>query len=56
MFAQAFSNLHLYNLYKKLEEGINVSDFSLLELMHHYTSGMKSVYTQEVYEGMLTIR
>jgi len=48
--------LYLKNLYKKLEQGIEEGDFALLDLMHHYTSGMKAVYTQETLDSMLIIR
>jgi hypothetical protein len=39
-----------------LIEGIDNEDFSLLDLMHHLTSGMKAVYTQETFDGLISIR
>jgi hypothetical protein len=31
-------------------------DYQLLELLHHYTSGMKACYTQDTLDGMIMIR
>ena len=31
-------------------------DYQLLEVLHHYTSGMKACYTQDTLDGMLMIR
>lgn len=45
MFAQTFSLEHVKALYEKLLDGIKNDDFELLDLMHHFTSGMKAVYT-----------
>ena len=32
------------------------NDYSLLDLLHHYTAGMKSSYTQETNDGIIAIR
>ena len=32
-------------LYNQLQENIKKKDFKLLEILHHLTSGMKSVFT-----------
>jgi hypothetical protein len=56
MFAQGFANEAVNEVYDKLNEGIKLGDFSYLDLMHHYTSGMKSVFTQDTLDGLLTIR
>ena len=37
-------------------EEIKKQNFKNLDLLHHYTSGMKSVYTQNVYDSLLQIR
>jgi len=35
---------------------IKKQNFKNLDLLHHYTSGMKSVYTQNIYDSLLSIR
>lgn len=47
---------HILNMYKTLCQNVKVGNFELLEEMHHYTSGMKSVYSQICMDGLLTIR
>ena len=37
-------------------EDIKTKNFKLLDLLHHYCSGMKSIYTQEVTDGLYAIR
>jgi hypothetical protein len=45
MFAQSFASEHVYYKYEKLMNDIKKNDFKLLDLIHHYTAGMKSVFT-----------
>ena len=45
MCAMSATTQHVRQVYDKLLEGIQTSDFSILDLAHHYTSGLKSVYT-----------
>ena len=45
MFAMTATTQHVRALYDRLLEGIKTADFSILDLAHHYTSGLKSVYT-----------
>lgn len=56
MFAQNFALAHIRDLYEKLMEGIKNDDFELLDLMHHFTAGMKATYTQVCMDGLITIR
>lgn len=56
MLAQTFALQSLRDQYEKLLEGIKNDNFDLLDLMHHLTSGMKAVYTQEVFDGLINIR
>jgi len=37
-------------------EEIKVSNFKSLDLVHHYTAGMKSLFSQDVNDGILAIR
>lgn len=45
MWAYSYSIQHVRVKYDEMVERINNKDFSLLDLIHHYTSGMKSVYS-----------
>ena len=56
MYAHAYSSQYVYNTYLKLVEGVKTGDFELLDVMHHYTSGMKSVFTQETWDSLISIR
>jgi len=35
---------------------IKSNNFKLLDVLHHYTSGMKAVFTQECFDSALKIR
>jgi hypothetical protein len=37
-------------------EEIKKSDFKFMDVVHHYTSGMKAVFTQECMDGLVIIR
>jgi len=45
-FGFAFSHRYVAGQYKQLLEDIKVEKFDILDELHHYTSGMKSVFTQ----------
>lgn len=55
-FAHGVASRHLANLFFNLLDSVEKKDFSLLEIVHHYSSGMKSVYTQDVVDGSYLIR
>mgnify|MGYP000594688017 CR=1 FL=1 len=40
----------------QLIEDIKVNKYDLLDYCHHYSSGMKSVYTQDAFDGIVAIR
>jgi len=46
----------IYDLQTKMYEELKVGKFELLDILHHLTSGMKSIYTQMCYEAMDLIR
>jgi acyl-CoA oxidase len=56
MFAHQFAAHHVNDSYRKLIKDIENNDFTLLDPLHHYTSGMKAVFTQECFDGALKIR
>ena len=53
MFAHAFSSHYVNKMYRKLMVDIKNNDFGVLDILHHFTSGMKAVYTQECMDGAL---
>ena len=56
MFAHSFTQDHIVAKFKQLLKDIKKQNFKNLDLLHHYTSGMKSVFTQDTYDGLLQIR
>lgn len=40
------------NIYKPLLEGVKSNDFSLMDEVHHLSSGMKSLHTQITNDGL----
>lgn len=58
--AQGYSFLIAYDvIYKKylqLMEDVKNNDFTLLDEIHHLSSGMKAVFTQTTFEGLCTVR
>ena len=55
-FAQAAASDIVSTKFYQMLEDIKTGNFKLLDLLHHYTSGMKSIYTDDVMKGMLTVR
>jgi len=55
-FGFAFSHRYVHSQYKQLLEDITVNKFDLLDELHHFTSGMKSVFTQTTNDGLIQIR
>jgi len=47
MFAMGCGANYLQKKGKEMMNNIENKDFSLLPLLHHYSSGMKTVYTQD---------
>ena len=47
---------YLITMYNQLKEDIKKEDYTLMDEMHHLTSGMKSVYTQTCFDGLLVLR
>jgi len=45
MFAHAFFSEHVHKNYKQMIAESKKSEFRLLDLVHHYTSGGKSVHS-----------
>jgi hypothetical protein len=55
-FAHGVASRHVANKFFTLLDSIKNKDFKLLDLVHHYSSGMKAVFTQEVVDGSYQIR
>ncbi len=47
---------NLYELQCKLIDDAKKSDFSLLDIVHHLSSGFKSFFTKVTYEGLDMLR
>jgi hypothetical protein len=56
MYAHSYSASHVLGLYEQMLEDAKKGEFELLDIMHHYTSGMKSLFTQECYDNLIAIR
>lgn len=56
MYAHSYSAWQVQLLMDKMQEDAAKGEFGLLEILHHYTSGMKSVFTQECWDSLILIR
>jgi hypothetical protein len=52
-FGFAASHKYVQGQYKQLLEDIKVEKFDILDELHHFTSGMKSVFSQICMDGLL---
>jgi len=55
-FAMASCSKYCYETFTQLRINIKKSDFGLLDLLHHLTSGFKSIHSTVTYEGLDTLR
>lgn len=55
-YAMALSHKYVLDKYQRLMEDVKKGEFGLLDELHHFTSGMKSVFTQSSFDGLLQIR
>ena len=53
IFAHTFTSDKIMGMYLKLSKDIETGDYTLMDLMHHLTSGGKSVHTQDCHDYML---
>lgn len=56
MFAHNYFADLCYRKYLKMVEDMKNKDYSLMDLMHHYTTGGKSVFTQECQDSLYRLR
>ena len=56
MFAHAYTADFVHKMYVQLVENIANDDYKLIDPLHHFTSGMKSVFTQEAMDSLILIR
>jgi hypothetical protein len=54
--AFSITSEHVRLMYVQLIEDIKTYNFSKLDILHHYLSGMKSHFTQETMDAMICIR
>ena len=45
MYAHAYASEKIYDMYDQFCKDVLNGEFKLLDIMHHFTSGMKSVFT-----------
>ena len=55
-FAMASAAEYVFELHPKMMENMKNKDFTLMEVLHHYSSGMKCVFTQTCVDSLLIIR
>lgn len=55
-FVMSVVATELCDLMNKIQEEISRGKFKTLDLMHHFTSGLKSLYSGMTYENIETIR
>ena len=55
-WTQTISNEYVCGIFEKMLEEISKDEFGLLDIMHHFSSGFKSVQTQDTVDGCLVIR
>lgn len=46
----------LYNFHIQMLEEVDKGKFKMLDMMHHFTSGLKSLYSTMTYEGIDFVR
>jgi len=56
MFATRFASHYLNQKFGQLMDDINNDNFDLLDICHHFSSGMKGVFTQDGFDGCVQIR
>lgn len=55
-YGMGLAHKYVLDKYQKLMEDVKKGEFGLLDELHHFTSGMKSVFTQASFDGLLQIR
>ena len=46
----------VYKKYHALLDQVSKGNFDLMDEMHHLSSGMKSVWTQQCMDGLMVVR
>lgn len=54
--AHRFVGFQIRKLFKQMEEQVSQGNFGMLDLTHHLSSGMKSVFSQDTMDNLLIIR
>lgn len=55
-YAFLMCHAHANQKYKQLMKDIKVGNFALMDELHHFTSGMKSTFTQQAMDGLMVAR
>ena len=52
-YISGITSVYLTSEYEKMIDDIKHDKFEKMDLMHHYLSGFKSLFTQQCYDGLL---
>lgn len=55
-FAMSAAGRYLEVMHEQLAADIKENNFKLLDQLHHWTSGLKSIYTALTYNGIDIVR
>ena len=56
IYAHAYTAEIVHEMYQQLVKDVEVNEFRMLDTLHHFTAGMKSVFTQETWDSLNLIR
>ena len=52
----SITSKYVYREYDLMNEEIKMDKFERMDLLHHYLSGFKSLFSQEAYDGLIKLR
>lgn len=55
-YGMLFASQYYFEIFKQLMVDIKKEDFKNMDLVHHFSSGMKSIYSQTAMDNIYTIR
>lgn len=55
-FMQGCAAIFVHDEYEKMMEQVKNDNFEKMDILHHLTSGFKSLHTQQAYDGIIQVR
>lgn len=55
-YMSGITSKYVISEYNKMIEDIKNDKFERMDLLHHYLSGFKSLFTQQSYDGLIQVR